>query len=57
MLSRAGIDTNTFNAHSVMRASASSALNKGISLEEILLLAHWSADSTFYYTAHFITQP
>ncbi len=47
MLSRACIDTNTFKAHSVRGAIASSALNKGISLEEILRLADWSMDSTF----------
>ena len=43
----AGIDTNTFKAHSVWGASASSALNKGISWEEILHQADWSTDSTF----------
>ena len=34
-------------AHSVRGASASSARNKGISLEDILRLADWSTDSTF----------
>ena len=47
ILSRAGIDTNIFKAHSVRGASASSARNKGISLEDILRLADWSTDSTF----------
>ena len=46
ILSRAGIDTNIFKAHSVRGASAS-ACNKGIPLEDILRLADWSTDSTF----------
>ena len=47
ILSRAGIDTNILRLTQSRGASASSACNKGISLEDILRLADWSTDSTF----------
>ena len=47
VLARAGVDTNIFKAHSVQWASATAAHNKGVSLEDILHLAEWSAHSMF----------
>ena len=47
IISRAGIDTSIFKAHSVRGASASAAYEKGASLQDILELADWSTDSTF----------
>ena len=44
MLSEAGIDTETFKAHSVRGASSSAALRKG---SDILQTVDWSKDSTF----------
>ena len=47
IISRAGIDTSIFKAHSVTGASASAAYDRGASLQDILDLADWSTDSTF----------
>ena len=47
IISRAGIDTSTFKAHSVRGASASPAYERGATLQDILDLADWSTDSTF----------
>ena len=47
IISRAGIDTSIFKAHSVRGASASAAYERGASLRDILDLADWSTDSTF----------
>ena len=47
IISRAGIDTNIFKAHSVRGAAASAAYERGASLQDILDLADWSTDSTF----------
>ena len=47
IISRAGIDTSIFKAHSVRGASASAAYERGASLQDILDLADWSTDSTF----------
>ena len=47
LLEEAGVDTNVFKAHSVHGASATAALNKGVSLSDILSTADWSKDSTF----------
>ena len=47
IISRAGIDTSIFKAHSVRGASASAAHERGASLQDILDLADWSTDSTF----------
>lgn len=46
-LQLAGVDTSTFKPHSVRHASTSSALKKGITLENILNTAGWSRPSTF----------
>ena len=43
----AGIDTSVFKAHSTRAASSSKASNQGVPLEEILLMADWSGQSTF----------
>ena len=47
IISRAGIDTGIFKAHSVRGAAATSSFNMGIPLQDILNLADWSTDSTF----------
>ena len=47
IISRAGIDTSIFKAHSVRGASASAAYERGASLQDILDIADWSTDSTF----------
>ncbi len=46
-LSRAGIDTLIFKAHSIRGASTSAAAEAGISILEILEAADWSSASTF----------
>ena len=47
-LKEAGIDTNTFSAHSVMGASTTAAMDKGVTLSDILHTADWSSDTTFW---------
>ena len=47
IMNLAGIDTSVFKAHSTRAASSSKASNQGVSLEEILLMADWSGQSTF----------
>ena len=46
-LSKAGVDTSIFKAHSVRGASTSAAAEAGISIPEILEAADWSNKSTF----------
>ena len=52
-LKKAGVDTNTFTAHSVRGASTSAAARKGLHISDILKMADWSRESTtftrFYY--------
>ena len=50
-LTRAGIDTTLFRAHSARGASTSAAAEAGVSIPEILEAADWSNRSTFerYY--------
>ena len=43
----AGIDTSVFKAHSVRGASTSSALDRGVPMQDILATADWSRESTF----------
>ena len=47
LLKEAGINTDIFKAHSVRGASATAALNKGVSQAEIPSTADWSRDYTF----------
>ena len=47
IMNLAGIDTSVFKAHSTRAASSSKASNQGVPLEEILLMADWSGQSTF----------
>ena len=47
LLSDAGVNTDVFKAHSVRGASTSAAMNKGVSLAEVLNTANWSKESTF----------
>ena len=46
-LNSAGIDTQSFRAHSCRAAAASKARQIGISREEIMKRGSWSSDSTF----------
>ena len=47
VLSRSGIDTTIFKAHSIRGASTSAAAEAGISIPEILEAGDWSSQSTF----------
>ena len=51
IMEMAGIDTNTYKAHSTRAASTSKAKAKGMSTKQILSLANWSNAKTFlrYY--------
>ena len=46
-LLKAGIDTSIFKGHSIRGASTSKAANVGVTIEDILKAADWSAESTF----------
>ena len=46
-LSKAGVDTTIFKAHSVRGAATSAAAEAGVSIPEILEAADWSNRSTF----------
>lgn len=46
-LSRAGIDTTVFSAHSTRGAAASKAANSGVPINSILRAAQWAHESTF----------
>ena len=47
MLKLAGIDTNTFKAHSIRGASVSAAASAGITTNQIMEAADWSSVSVF----------
>jgi site-specific recombinase XerD len=47
LLSRSGIDTTIFKAHSVRGAAASKALAKGVNIDSILQAADWSSGHIF----------
>jgi hypothetical protein len=60
MLQLAGIETETFSAHSIRGASTSEALRQGISISEIFNMADWSQENTFskfYYRPQFNVSP
>ena len=60
ILELSGIDISIFTAHSVRGAATSEALNKGISIPDILKMASWSNESTFqrfYYRPQFNSSP
>ena len=46
-LSKAGVDTETFSAHSTRSASTSHAATRGVPVCDILKAATWSSQSTF----------
>jgi site-specific recombinase XerD len=46
-LKEASIDTSVFSAHSARGAAASKAMNRGVPIQSILNLGHWSRESTF----------
>ena len=47
IMSRAGIDTQHFTAHSTKGAATSKAKSSGVSTSDILRAANWSSSSTF----------
>ena len=54
-LSKAGIDTSIFKAHSIRSASSSAAADAGLSVSEIMEAVDWSSASVFekfYYHPH-----
>ena len=58
-LKRAGVDTNTFKAHSVRGASTSTAVGKGLHIADVLKAADWTRESTFqqfYYRSSSSTE-
>ena len=46
-LSKSGVDTNVYHAHSVRSASSSAAVRSGVSLDEIMNKCGWSNSQTF----------
>ena len=58
ILALSGIDTDIFKAHSTRGAAATAAVDKGVSISEILQLGDWSQVNTFqkfYYRPQFNT--
>ena len=47
VLTKSGIDTDIFKAHSVRSAAVSSAANAGVTTNNILNAADWSNESIF----------
>lgn len=47
VMSKAGIDTKVFGAHSTRAATTSAAHKKGITIDKILSAAGWSNETTF----------
>ena len=47
ILSRSGVDTERFSAHSTRSASATAAKKQGVSTRDIMDMAGWSRQSTF----------
>ena len=47
MLTKSGIDTNIFKAHSVRSAAVTSAANLGVTTNDVLNAADWSSESVF----------
>lgn len=52
VLQLAGIDESNFSAHSFRGASASKALQLGVSINDIMKTANWSSSKTFYRFYH-----
>jgi len=46
-LTKSGIDTNIFKAHSVRGAAVSAAANEGVTTNDILKAADWSSETVF----------
>ena len=47
MLSRSGIDTTVYAAHSARSEAASAAVRAGVAIDTVLRAGHWSRRSTF----------
>lgn len=47
MLTQAGINVDSFSAHSTRGAAATAAARKGVPVDQILKTADWSTESTF----------
>ena len=52
LMTDAGVDTSEFKAHSTRGASTSKAAAQGLSCSEILKMAKWSKEATFYKHYH-----
>ena len=46
-MKEAGIDVDTFKAHSTREAASSTARDRGVSIQEILQTADWIRQTTF----------
>lgn len=55
MMTKSGIDTNTFTAHSTRHASTSAALRRGVSVDTIKRRAGWTGSSLVF--AKFYNRP
>ena len=51
-LQEAGINTDTFKAHSIRGAAGSSAAWSGVTIMDILNAADWSSETTFQQFYH-----
>ena len=47
VLERCGVDVSKFNAHSIRSAAATSMLQSGHSVDEVMRRAHWKSRSVF----------
>ena len=58
VLTKSGIDTNIFGAHSVRAASTSKAKNNGVPIQDIINKAGWTNSSTFakFYDKKIVTR-
>ena len=52
LMAEAGVDTEEFKAHSTRGASTSKAAAKGLSCKEILAMAKWKKQATFFRFYH-----
>ena len=52
IIKQAGVNTDTFSAHSVRGASSSKAFMEGLSIQEVLDHGSWSQESTWQRFYH-----
>ena len=56
MLSKSGINTNIFKAHSVRCAASSTAARAGVTVGDILNAADWSTETVFTMNLRHLAQ-